>query len=848
MQSFPIDGMTCASCVRRVEKAIAGVEGVAQAAVNLATERADVEWTGKPASDAVVAAIKKAGYGVPVQDFDIGIGGMTCASCVSRVEKAVAGVPGVIGASVNLATERAHVTAVAGTALQNIEAAIRKAGYDPLRLHAESGGEHAHQAAKDQELARLKRDLAIAAVFTLPLFVAEMGGHIIPGGGHWLHQAVDRQLLYMIYFVLATIVQFGPGLRFYAKGIPALMRLSPDMNSLVVLGSTAAWGYSVVATFLPSLLPQGTVNVYYEASAVIVTLILLGRYLEARAKGRTGAAVARLVGLQAKTANVERDGGTFEIPIGDVIEGDLLRVRPGERLAVDGVVVSGASFVDESMITGEPVPVSKAEGGEVVGGTINKTGSFTYRATRVGADTVLAQIIRMVEAAQGSKLPIQALVDRITAWFVPAVMAAALATFVVWFAFGPEPALTFGLVNAVAVLIIACPCAMGLATPTSIMVGTGRAAELGILFRKGEALQSLRNASVVAFDKTGTLTAGHPELTDFVTASGFARAMVLPLAAAVERRSEHPIAVAIVKAAAAEGHDIPEVEGFEAVPGFGARGRVAGHEVAVGAARYMQKLGLDASVFAAAAEALGEQAKSPLYAAVDGRLAAIIAVADPIKPTTPAALRALHDMGLKVAMITGDNRRTAEAIARTLGIDEVVADVLPGGKVDALRRLRGDGRFVAFVGDGINDAPALAEADVGLAIGTGTDVAIESADVVLMSGDLTGVPTAIGLSRAAMHNIRQNLFWAFAYNVVLIPVAAGVLYPFTGTLLSPMIGAGAMAMSSVFVLGNALRLKRYHPAAASRTEIPLAAVPPVDGGRISNPSKHQDDYGRALRS
>jgi Cu+-exporting ATPase len=417
----------------------------------------------------------------------------------------------------------------------------------------------------------------------------------------------------------------------------------------------------------------------------------------------------------------------------------------------------------------------------------------------------------MVEMAQGSKLPIQALVDRVTAWFVPAVMAAAFATFVVWYLFGPEPALTYGLVNAVAVLIIACPCAMGLATPTSIMVGTGRAAELGILFRKGEALQTLRNATIVALDKTGTLTAGHPELTDFSTAADFTRNDVLPLVAAVESRSEHPIAAAIVKAALAEGHSVPEVEAFEAVPGFGARGRVAGREIAVGAARYMETLNLDASGFAAMAETLGRQAKSPLYAAVDGKLAAIIAVADPVKPTSEAAIRALHAMGLRVAMITGDSHRTAAAIANLLGIDDVVADVLPSGKVDAIRRLREGGGSVAFVGDGINDAPALAEANVGLAIGTGTDVAIESADVVLMSGDLMGVPNAIGLSRAAIRNIHENLFWAFAYNVVLIPVAAGVLYPFTGTLLSPMIGAGAMAMSSVFVLGNALRLKRYVP-------------------------------------
>ncbi len=732
---------------------------------------------------------------------------MTCASCVRRVEKAIDGVPGVVSAAVNLATERATVRLVAGTPLSSVEAAIRKAGYEPRRLdHVDAD---AHQAAKDEEYRKLKRDFIVAAVFTLPLFVMEMGAHFIPAVGHWLH-GMDRFRLYVFYFVLASIVQFGPGLRFYRKGVPNLLKLAPDMNSLVVLGSTAAWGYSVVATFWPSLLPEGTANVYYAASAVIVTLILLGRLLEARAKGRTSAAVAKLVGLQARSARVERDGVIVELPLDQVVAGDIVQVRPGEKLPVDGVVVAGSSFVDEAMITGEPIPVAKAEGAEVVGGTINKTGSFTYRATKVGADTLLAQIIRMVEQAQGAKLPIQALVDRITAWFVPAVMAVAALTFLVWLAFGPSPALTFGLVNAVAVLIIACPCAMGLATPTSIMVGTGRAAELGVLFRKGEALQSLRDVQVVAVDKTGTLTEGRPELTDFEVAPGISSDEALALVAAVESPSEHPIAAAIVSAARAKGLAVPAVAGFEAIPGFGARGTVQGREVAVGADRYMAKLGLDVSSFAATAQRLGEQGRTPLYAAIDGKLAAIIAVADPVKPTTPAAIAGLHAMGLKVAMITGDNRRTAEAIARGLGIDEVVAEVLPEGKVEAVARLKQKGR-VGFVGDGINDAPALAAADVGIAIGTGTDIAIESADVVLMSGDLRGVPTAIGLSQAVIRNIKENLFWAFAYNVLLIPVAAGVLYPVNGTLLSPMIGAGAMALSSVFVVSNALRLRAYRP-------------------------------------
>jgi len=573
----------------------------------------------------------------------------------------------------------------------------------------------------------------------------------------------------------------------------------------------------MVATFAPGLLPAGTVNVYYEAAAVIVTLILLGRFLEARAKGRTSEAIQRLVKLQAKEAHVLRDGRMVDIPINDVALGDIVEVRPGERVPVDGEITEGRSFVDESMITGEPIPVEKAAGSTVVGGTVNQKGALTLRATAVGGQTMLAQIIRMVEQAQGSKLPIQAVVDKVTLWFVPAVMLVALLTFLVWLVFGPSPALTFALVNAVAVLIIACPCAMGLATPTSIMVGTGRGAEMGVLFRKGEALQLLKDAKVVAVDKTGTLTEGRPVLTDLEIAEGFSRDPVLAKVAAVESRSEHPIARAIVESATEGGIALPTMTDFDSVTGMGVRATVDGSRVEVGADRYMRSLGLDVGVFAGTAERLGNEGKSPLYAAIDGRLAAIIAVADPIKASTPAAIAALHQLGLKVAMITGDNARTAQAIAKQLGIDEVVAEVLPEGKVDAVRRLKASHGQIAYVGDGINDAPALAEADVGLAIGTGTDVAVESADVVLMSGDLRGVPNAIALSKATLGNIRQNLFWAFGYNTALIPVAAGALYPAYGVLLSPIFAAGAMALSSVFVLGNALRLRGFRPPLAADT-------------------------------
>lgn len=816
-QSFPIEGMTCASCVRRVELAIAKVPGVTKAAVNLATESADVTFDRTANVAAVISAINEAGYEVPTEKSEIEIEGMTCASCVRRVELAIVAVHGVLNASVNLATERATVETFAGSAPRAaIDAAIRKAGYEPRHAETAVAGTDSREDARNREFANLKRDFAIAAVLTLPIFLLEMGSHAIPALHHWLRMTLGQQPLYIAFFVLATIVQFGPGLRFYKKGVPALLRLAPDMNSLVVLGSTAAWAYSVVATFVPGVLPAGTANVYFEASAVIVTLILLGRVLEAKAKGRTSEAIKRLMGLQAKSARVERNGEFVDVALEEVAAGDVIQVRPGDKVPVDGMVISGSSFVDESMISGEPIPVSKGEGAEVVGGTINKTGSFTYRATKVGADTLLAQIIRMVETAQGSKLPIQALVDKITAWFVPAVMAAAVLTFAVWLFFGPEPAATFALVNAVAVLIIACPCAMGLATPTSIMVGTGRAAELGVLFRNGEALQSLKATQVVALDKTGTLTAGRPVMTDLEVAKGFDRTKVLSLVASVEAQSEHPVASAIVAAAKDEGLSLAEVGAFEAVPGFGVSAMVGAQRIAVGADRYMASLGISVQEFAETATRMGYKAKTPLYAAIDDRLAAVIAVSDPVKPTTPQAIRALHDMGLKVAMITGDNRRTAEAIAAQLGIDEVVAEVLPDGKVEAIKRLRAGGRAVTFVGDGINDAPALAEADVGVAIGTGTDVAIESADVVLMSGDLLGVTNAIALSKATIGNIRQNLFWAFAYNASLIPVAAGVLYPVSGTLLSPMLAAGAMALSSVFVLGNAMRLKRFQaPVRAS---------------------------------
>jgi Cu+-exporting ATPase len=829
---FSIEGMSCASCVGRVEKAIRAVPGVESASVNLATERADVTFSGPPDARAIAKAIEEAGYDVATETVDLAIDGMNCASCVNRIETALKAVPGVADAAVNLASGKASVKLVSGAVkIADLEATVDKTGYSARRIASDEQADREVEA-RERETRSLARAVALAALLTFPVFMLEMGAYLIPAVQAFVMDRIGMQASWYLQFALTTIILFGPGLRLFQKGIPALMRLAPDMNSLVALGTGAAWLYSIVATFLPGLLPEGTRNVYFEAAAVIATLILLGRYLEARAKGRTSEAIKRLIGLQPKTARVLRGGEAVEVPLDQVTVGDRLLVRPGEKIAVDGEVTEGSSFVDESMITGEPMPVAKGAGDTVVGGTINKTGSFSFRATKVGSDTVLAQIIQMVERAQASKLPIQALVDKVTAWFVPAVMGIALVTFLLWLSFGPDPALTFALVNAVAVLIIACPCAMGLATPTSIMVGTGRGAEMGVLFRKGEALQTLRGVNVIALDKTGTLTKGRPELTDLVTVEGFGREEVLALIAAVEARSEHPIAEAIVEAAKRAGLEIATSEGFQAIPGFGVRAKVGGRAVEVGADRHMASLGIDTKRLTGVAERLSDEGKSPLYAAIDGKLAAVIAVADPIKPTTSGAIEALHRLGLKIAMITGDNRRTADAIARKLGIDEVVAEVLPDGKVKALHRLRDEGDKVAFVGDGINDAPALAEADVGIAIGTGTDVAIESADVVLMSGELTGVPNAIALSRSTLRNIKQNLFWAFAYNTALIPVAAGILFPAFGILLSPVLAAGAMALSSIFVVTNALRLKSFRPPveagdkASSAGDAVVAAVTP----------------------
>lgn len=737
----------------------------------------------------------------------LSVEGMSCGSCASRVDKALNGLDGVEDASVNLASDSAEVTYSEKLSVDDLVQAVKNAGYDAHEVIDRDKQMREQREQQAKEMRTLKGQLWLSTLLTLPVFILAMGNHMVPVFSEWVHNSLGLQTSWWIQLVLTTLVLAVPGARFYKLGVPALFRGAPDMNSLVALGATAAWGYSVVATLFPSWLPSESVNVYFEASAVIVTLILAGRFMEARAKSHTSDAIQRLMSLQSKTARVVRDGEVTEVDIAELGKGDEIEVRPGERIALDGEVSSGDSYVNEAMITGEAEPVHKQKEDKVVGGTLNEKGTLRFKVTATGEGTVLAQIIRMVEQAQGSKLPIQDTVNRITLWFVPAVMLVALLTFVVWYFAASESALTFALVNAVAVLIIACPCAMGLATPTSIMVGTGRGAEMGVLFRQGSALQALQQSKGVIFDKTGTLTEGKPTITEWITLSEFNEKEVLTSAASIEAKSEHPTAEALVNYAKDQHIKVSEPESFEAISGLGVTGKVDGKTLYIGTSELMQDNDIALDAEPADAKTWSESGRTPIYVAIDGKLAAVFTQDDPIKASAKELIKRLHADGLKTAMVTGDAESTAKRIAKELGIDEVVANVKPDGKVDAVKRLKKQWGQVIFVGDGINDAPALASADVGFAIGTGTDVAIESADVVLMSDNLTVVQQAFALSEATMRNIRQNLFWAFAYNTALIPVAAGVLYPFFGILLSPMLAAGAMALSSVFVITNALRLK-----------------------------------------
>ena len=813
--AIPVTGMTCASCVRRVERALSNKEGVGSASVNFAAEKATIEYDPKAASpEDLIGTIEGAGYGTDVRETAFGVTGMTCASCVGRVERALKKVSGVLDANVNLAHEKATVRYLGGeTEPRNLEKAVEGAGYGVVR-EEEEDGEDSHERGYQV----LRRDFVVAAALTILILVGSlphMLGISIP---------LSMPVLNWMLLALATPVQFWAGRRFYKGAWGALKHGQANMNTLVALGTSAAYLYSLVATLAPGLFAGAgdRADVYFDTSALIIALILLGRLLEARAKGRTNEAIKKLAGLRATTARVVQDGEEVDIPVEDVKIGDVVVVRPGEKIPVDGRIVSGSSAVDEAMITGESIPVAKREGDEVIGATMNSSGSFRMKATKVGKDTALSQIIRMVEEAQGSKAPIQRLADRISAVFVPAVIAVALTTFGVWLIFGPEPAFTFALLNTVAVLIIACPCAMGLATPTSIMVGTGKGAELGILIKGGEALEAAHKLDTVVLDKTGTLTRGKPELTDIVATNGLSEDDLLRFVATAERGSEHPLGETIVRGAKERGLVLAEADGFEAVTGSGIRAEVEGRQVLVGNRRFLTESGVGEDGLVPRSEELAEGGKTPMFAAVDGRPVGLIAVADVVREESGEAIQRLHSLGLEVAMLTGDNRRTAEAIARELGIDRVLAEVRPEDKVGEIKRLQAEGKHVGMVGDGINDAPALAQAEVGIAIGTGTDVAMEAADLTLISGDVRGVARAIGLSKATVRNIKQNLFWAFAYNVALIPVAAGVLYPlFTGVpvpevvrpllgeygFLNPILAAAAMALSSVTVLTNALRLR-----------------------------------------
>jgi Cu+-exporting ATPase len=790
-----------------VTDALHQVPQVSGVQVNLADDTVQLSLTDATPFRDVFQTLNRAGYPPVTQTTRFEIGGMTCASCLGRVQRVLDDKPGVVEANVNLADDAAQVTFLPHViTAQALAKALTDAGYPSQAVtdHA-ADQETDHRGA---EVLRHQNAVIWAAVLTLPVFIIEMGGHVFPQWHHLIMRTIGQTGSWLAQFALTTVVLLGPGRAFFTRGATAARHFAPDMNTLVALGAGAAWLYSTIALFLPGVMPPGSAVVYFEAAAVIVTLILLGRWLEARAKGQTGEAIQQLIGLQPQTAWRQAGADWEEIPIDALALDDVILIRPGARVPTDAIAVSGQSPVDESMITGEPIPVIKSAGDTLTGGTVNGAGTLTARVLHIGADTTLSRIIHMVRQAQATRLPVQALVDRITLWFMPAVLGVATLTFLSWLFFAPQPALPSALVAGVSVLIIACPCAMGLATPTSIMVGIGSAARKGVLFRQGDALQSLSAMGAIAFDKTGTLTKGTPEVTTFKVAEGYDAPKLLARIASVEALSEHPLAHAVVQAAQAQDLALGTPETFRVLPGQGVQADLDGASVAVGNSDLMAALGVDLSAMKHDSDTLAEAGNGVFFAAVDGHLAALIGVSDPIREDTADAIKRLRQEGLAVAMITGDNTRTATAVARAVGIEHVVAETRPEDKVDALKGIAAAYDKVAFVGDGINDAPVLAQADVGIAVGTGTDVAIETADVVLMSGALSGVVRAFDTSRRTLRNIRQNLFWAFGYNVLLIPLAAGVLYPAYGLLLSPALAAGAMALSSVFVVLNALRLRR----------------------------------------
>ncbi len=825
---LPVEGMTCAACVSHVEGALKDVAGVVSASVNLASEQATVEFNGGSASIAdLVGAVDDSGYRTGLASVTLNVGGMTCAACVVHVERALRDVEGVLSASVNLASEQASVEYLPGlAALPDMRDAVSDAGYSIEGVAGDESASDAERLARTREIAGLRRRTLVAAALGVVIFLGSFR--------EWFPWMPSFLQNWYTLWALATPVQLWAGWQFYRGAWAGLKHKTANMNTLIAVGTGVAYAFSAAATMFPDALSvdKAEAKVYFDTAAIIIALVLLGRYLEARAKGRTSEAIRKLMGLQPKHAAILRDGVEVNVPVEDVVPGDLVLVRPGERIPVDGVVAQGASSVDESLLTGESVPVEKAVDSAVYGATLNGAGSFQLRATRVGADTALAGVIRLVQEAQGSKAPIQRLADVVSGWFVQVVIGIALATFLVWLAVGPSPAYIFALLNMVAVLVIACPCALGLATPTAIMAGTGKGAERGILIRGAEALETAHRVDTVALDKTGTLTLGLPKVTE-VTASGVSEERLLRLAASAERGSEHPLRDAILAAADDRGFALVEAHDFRAIPGRGIQAAVDGEQVALGNAAFMAELGCDLNGLDAEQARLSAMGRTPVYVALGGRAVGVIAVADSPRPEAAEVVRSLRRMGLDVVMLTGDNRRTAEAIAAQVGVERVVADVLPGGKSDAVRELQEAGATVAMVGDGINDAPALAQADVGIAIGAGADVAMEAADVTLVRDNLHGIADALDLSRATMRVIRQNLFWAFFYNAALIPIAAGVLYPFFGGgvpaalqpllgehgFLNPMMAAAAMAVSSFSVVSNSLRLQRYRGIGTRRPEV-----------------------------
>ncbi|MBN1311540.1 MAG: copper-translocating P-type ATPase [Anaerolineae bacterium] len=822
--TLPITGMTCANCVSTVEKGLKKLDGVAEASVNLAAEKATVTYDAEKLKEAdLIGRVELVGYGVPSASIDLAITGMTCANCVATVEKGLKKLEGILDANVNLATEKATVTYVPGQVnRRDMARQVERIGYGIVEAADEQGMEDAERAARVAEVKRQEQLFLVGVIFTLPLFLMSMARDFSLLGD-WAHEPWVN----VIFWALATPVQFYTGWQYYVGGYKALRNGSANMDVLVALGSSVAYIYSIIVTlgkFLSSSAMMAR-HVYFETAAAIITLIVVGKLLEARAKGQTSEAIKKLMGLRAKTARIVQAGQEIDVPIDQVEVGDVVIVRPGEKIPVDGVVVEGSSAVDESMITGESLPVDKLAGDKVTGATINKQGLLKFQATAVGRQTALAQIIKLVEQAQGSKAPIQKLADQVAAVFVPAVIVTALATFAIWMILAPEVGFVGALIRLVAVLVIACPCAMGLATPTAVMVGTGKGAENGILFKSSAALETAHKLTAVVLDKTGTITKGQPTVTDVITlpfdlpspsrgeGPGMGEADVLRIAASAERGSEHPLGVAIVEAAKAQSLALAEPQGFQSIAGQGIRAEVDGQKVLVGNLKLMEVEHIKLNGMKTGADRLQAEAKTAMWVAVDGRAVGLIAVADTIKEGSREAIDEMHRLGLHVAMITGDNRATAEAIAQEAGVDTVFADVLPADKAAHVQQLQAQGHVVGMVGDGINDAPALAQANVGIAIGTGTDVAMEAADVTLMRGDLRSVPQALRLSRATIRTIKENLFWAFGYNVILIPIAAGILYPFNWApdilrQLHPILAAFAMAFSSVSVVGNSLRLRR----------------------------------------